>query len=147
MLYVRAKGETFAGSHPAAEILGRAAGVLQHRLPPSLAQARVKASVGQGNWATVPWIAVLHPRETTSTQRGTYPVLLISEDLRGVYLTVAQGVTELRHDRERRRLTRLSRNVRRRCVLAWEPWRRGALTTAKTVRRALPTSAAITQRR
>ena len=97
--YARAKGETFAGSHPAAEILGRAAGALQHRLPPSLAPARVKASVGQGNWATVPWIAVLHPRETTSTQRGTYPVLLIPEDLRGVYLTVAQGVTELKRDR------------------------------------------------
>ena len=97
--YARAKRETFAGSHPAAEILGRAADALQHRLPPSLAQARVKASVGQGNWATVPWIAVLHPRETSTTQRGTYPVLLIPEDLRGVYLTLAQGVTELRRDR------------------------------------------------
>jgi 5-methylcytosine-specific restriction enzyme B len=97
--YARAKGETFAGSHPAAGVLGRAADALQHRLPPSLAQARVKASVGQGNWATVPWVAVLHPRETTTTQRGTYPVLLIPEDLRGVYLTLAQGVTELKRDR------------------------------------------------
>ncbi len=97
--YARAKQDTFAGSHPAAEILGRAADALQHSLPPSLAQARVKASVGQGNWAAVPWIAVLHPRETSTTQRGTYPVLLIPEDLRGVYLTLAQGVTQLRRDR------------------------------------------------
>lgn len=97
--YARAKGETFGGSHPAAKVLARAADAFQQRLPPSLAQARVKASVGQGNWATVPWIAILDPRETTTTQRGTYPVLLIPEDLRGVYLTLAQGVTQLKRDR------------------------------------------------
>jgi MoxR-like ATPase len=97
--YARARGETFGGSHPAAEALKRAAEALQQRLPPSVAQARVKSSVGQGNWATVPWIAVLDPRETNTTQRGTYPVLLIPEDLRGVYLTLAQGVTQLKRDR------------------------------------------------
>jgi 5-methylcytosine-specific restriction protein B len=97
--YTRAKGEAFGGSHPAAEVLKRAAEALQQRLPPSVAQARVKASVGQGNWATVPWIALLDPRETNTTQRGTYPVLLIPEDLRGVYLTLAQGVTQLKRDR------------------------------------------------
>jgi MoxR-like ATPase len=97
--YARAKRETFGGSHPAAEALKRTAEALQQRLPPSVAQARVKASVGQGNWATVPWIAVLDPRETNTTQRGTYPVLLIPEDLGGVYLTLAQGVTQLKRDR------------------------------------------------
>jgi MoxR-like ATPase len=97
--YTRAKGEAFGGSHPAAEVLKRAAEALQERLPPSVAQARVKASVGQGNWATVPWIALLDSRETNTTQRGTYPVLLIPEDLRGVYLTLAQGVTQLKRDR------------------------------------------------
>ena len=52
--------------------------------------------MGQGNWARVPWIAVLDPRETDSTQHGTYPVILIPESLDGVYLTLAQGVTELK---------------------------------------------------
>ena len=70
---------------------------LQERLPASIAQARVKSSVGQGNWATVPWIAVLDPRETNTTQHGD-PVLLVPEDLRGVYLTLAQGV-QLKRDR------------------------------------------------
>lgn len=51
-------------------------------------------SAGRGNWARVPWIAFLDSRETTTTTRGVYPVLLFRQDLSGVYLTVAQGVTE-----------------------------------------------------
>jgi 5-methylcytosine-specific restriction protein B len=55
---------------------------------------RVKASVGQGNWTKVPWIAVLDERETDTTQRGVYVVFLFRQDMTGVYLTLAQGVTE-----------------------------------------------------
>jgi MoxR-like ATPase len=51
-------------------------------------------SAGRGNWARVPWIAFLDSRETTTTRRGVYPVLLFRQDLSGVYLTLAQGVTE-----------------------------------------------------
>jgi MoxR-like ATPase len=97
--YGAARHEQFGGSHPAAQRLQRVAQVLQERLPPSLSDARVRPSVGQGNWAAVPWIAVLDPRETNTTQRGIYPVVLIPEDLGGVFLTLAQGVTELKRDR------------------------------------------------
>ena len=55
---------------------------------------QVKASTGLGNWAAVPWIAFLDSRETNSTQSGVYPVLLFREDMTGVYLTIAQGVTQ-----------------------------------------------------
>jgi hypothetical protein len=55
---------------------------------------RVKASVGQGNWTKVPWIALLDERETDTTQKGVYVVLLFRQDMSGVYLTLAQGVTE-----------------------------------------------------
>ncbi|GGD08363.1 McrB family protein [Pontibacillus salipaludis] len=54
----------------------------------------VKGSVGQGNWAQVPWIAILHTNVTTSTQRGYYLGYLFSEDMKRVYLTFAQGITE-----------------------------------------------------
>ncbi len=54
----------------------------------------VKASTGLGNWAGVPWVALLDSRETDSTQSGVYPVLLFREDMTGAYLTVAQGVTQ-----------------------------------------------------
>jgi hypothetical protein len=54
---------------------------------------RVKASIGQGNWAKVPWIAFLDPRQTDTTQRGVYVVLLFRQDGSGVYATLNQGVT------------------------------------------------------
>lgn len=96
--YATARNDPFGGAHPAWELLKHAAESLRELLPSSVAHADVKPSVGQGNWATVPWIAVLDARETKTTQRGVYPVLLIPEDLRGVYLTIAQGVTELRRE-------------------------------------------------
>jgi MoxR-like ATPase len=55
---------------------------------------QVTWSVGQGNWARVPWLAFLDSRVTDSTQRGIYVVLLFREDMSGVYMTFNQGVTE-----------------------------------------------------
>jgi hypothetical protein len=51
-------------------------------------------SVGQGNWARVPWLSLLDSRLTDTTQRGIYGVFLFREDMSGVYLTLNQGVTE-----------------------------------------------------
>ncbi len=51
-------------------------------------------SIGVGNWASVPWIAIMNRSVTLSTQRGYYIVYLFSEDMSSVYLTFAQGVTE-----------------------------------------------------
>lgn len=72
---------------------------LQHalmRLDPLRAHPHVKASwsVGQGNWARIPWIAFIDERESNSTQHGVYAVFLFREDMSGVYLTLAQGVTK-----------------------------------------------------
>lgn len=55
---------------------------------------KVVASYGKGNWATIPWLSLLDRRKTTSTQRGVYVVYLFSDAGDGVYLTLAQGVTE-----------------------------------------------------
>ena len=54
----------------------------------------IRGSVGQGNWAYVPWVAVMNKEITTSTQRGYYLVYLFTEDISKVYLAFAQGVTE-----------------------------------------------------
>ena len=64
---------------------------------PSVARrptVKVTWSVGQGNWARVPWVSFLDSRVTNSTQRGIYGVFLFREDMSGVYLTFNQGVTE-----------------------------------------------------
>jgi hypothetical protein len=55
----------------------------------------VKSSYGKGNWAAVPWLAVLDTRETSTTQDGTYVVLLFREDGQGCHLKLAQGVTKV----------------------------------------------------
>jgi MoxR-like ATPase len=55
---------------------------------------KIKPSTGQGNWAKVPWIALLDSRETNTTQSGVYCVYLFREDMNGVYLTFNQGITE-----------------------------------------------------
>jgi hypothetical protein len=54
-----------------------------------------KWSLGKGVWANVPWIALLNRTITTSTQNGTYVVLLVAEDLSAIYLTLNQGMTDL----------------------------------------------------
>lgn len=101
-VYESARTARFGGENEAWEALRSAANALRERLAPILPRATVRPSVGQGNWAKVPWIAVLDPRETDSTQHGTYPVILIPEDLGGAYLTLAQGVTELKRELGRR---------------------------------------------
>ena len=55
----------------------------------------INISVGQGNWATVPWIALLNTKITESTQEGIYVVFLIATALDRVFLTLNQGTTKL----------------------------------------------------
>lgn len=55
----------------------------------------VSVSVGQGNWASVPWIALMNARVTRSTQEGVYVVFLIAKTLDRVFLTLNQGTTKL----------------------------------------------------
>ncbi len=56
---------------------------------------KIKWSVGQGNWAKIPWIAIMDTRETSTTQKGVYCVFLFREDMSGVYTTYNQGVTDI----------------------------------------------------
>ncbi len=58
-----------------------------------------KGSIGQGNWAYVPWLAILNKNITTTTQEGVYIVYLFSEDMRRLYLTLNQGVTKTANNR------------------------------------------------
>lgn len=55
---------------------------------------KIKGSIGQGRVTQCPWIALMHADETQSTQEGVYIVFLFSEDLKRVYITLAQGVTK-----------------------------------------------------
>ena len=46
-------------------------------------------------WADVPWIAIMDPEVTTTTQNGYDVVYLFSVDMKRVYLSLNQGVTFL----------------------------------------------------
>ena len=75
----------------------------------------VSISVGQGNWATVPWIALLNTRITKSTQEGIYIVYLIATELDRIFLTLNQGTTNLvrelgQREAQKRRRIEISRN-------------------------------------
>jgi MrcB-like, N-terminal domain len=67
--------------------------ISRHVLPvnPNL---KIKASAGAGNWASIPWLAILDPKNTDSTQHGVYPVFLFRADGSGVYLSLGQGATD-----------------------------------------------------
>lgn len=53
----------------------------------------VKGSVGQGNWAEVPWLAIMNESVTSSATQGYYIVYLFASDGSGVYLSLNQGYT------------------------------------------------------
>ena len=59
---------------------------------------KIKWSVGKGDWARVPWIAIVDERETKSTRHGVYLVYLFREDLSGVYLALNQGIGVLKEE-------------------------------------------------
>lgn len=54
---------------------------------------RVKGSIGQGNITSHPWISILNPEITTSTQEGIYVVLLFNASFTSFYLSLNQGIT------------------------------------------------------
>lgn len=56
----------------------------------------MKGSIGQGNWASVPWFAIFDSRITTKAQKGVYIVYLFSSDGERLFITLNQGATELK---------------------------------------------------
>ncbi|MFL1662096.1 MrcB family domain-containing protein [Bacillus cereus] len=92
--YLQARIEKFA-SHKMGSVVRNEMTTEITRLPfIDHNQYVVTGSIGQGNWAAVPWLAIMNKDITTSTQRGYYIVYLFSEDMQRLYLTIGQGVTE-----------------------------------------------------
>lgn len=93
--WVQAKNESFTG-HPIANLLRRDLIQAIETTLPSPTDYLLKASAGAGNWADVPWLSILNPAITESTQSGIYPVYLFRSDGSGVYLSLGFGTTELK---------------------------------------------------
>ena len=71
---------------------------------------KVEGSVGQGNWAKVPWLAIFRKDITLSAQNGVYIVYLLSSDGNSLYLTLNQGVTEAGKDSTTKETIKALRN-------------------------------------
>jgi 5-methylcytosine-specific restriction protein A len=91
--YDSARSGTFA-SHPLAQFIR---GEFRDTVA-SIIQADdellCKGSAGQGVWARGPWLGVFYTLITEGAQSGYYPVYLFREDMKGVYLSLNQGMTE-----------------------------------------------------
>lgn len=69
----------------------------------------ITGSVGQGNWATVPWVCIFDRLITTTAQKGVYIVYLLSKDTNTLYLTFNQGCTELRRTHKKQEVIQIMR--------------------------------------
>lgn len=94
--YLASRNETFA-DHPLATLL-------RHNFPKDLESLtdspkkyKFAGSAGQGNWTYSPWVAVFNKKITESAQKGYYVVYLFREDMKGVYLSLNQGMTDIRN--------------------------------------------------
>jgi len=107
--YLEAKREPFAG-HPLAEFIRNDLPVkfkkLINEFDKESKQKNVKGGPGQGNWAGVPWIAIMDERETDSVQKGVFLVYLFSSDMERVYLALMHGTTEFRNEYSNRSTAR-----------------------------------------
>lgn len=93
--YTQAKAQPLTG-HPLAEYVRKTVPEHLKSLPFIHNHFKVQGSVGRGNWATIPWLAVMYPQITDTIQRGVYVAYLFSADMQHVYLTLNQGLGEAR---------------------------------------------------
>ena len=54
---------------------------------------KIKASMGNGNKAEIPWVAIMNKNLTNSTTESLYIVYLFKKDMSGFYITLNQGIT------------------------------------------------------
>ena len=93
--YKTARLQPFAG-HPLKQLITKALPEYISSLIRAPTRYKVEGSAGKGNWAGCPWISVFDISITESAQAGYYPVYLFREDMTGVYLSLNQGVTDIR---------------------------------------------------
>jgi 5-methylcytosine-specific restriction protein B len=92
-------GGDFGKDHPIWQLFRRVKNAILDLAPlRNRPMLRVEWSAGKGEFARVPWIAIIDSREVEAPGGGTYCVFLFREDLSGVYVTLNQGVTKLKRE-------------------------------------------------
>ena len=100
--YVVAKKETFAG-HQMGSFFRTdiPLAIYGTGIVPS-APYLITGSVGQGNWAMIPWVCIFDRKVTTTATKGIYIVYLLSKDGSSLYISFNQGCTDIRKTHTKR---------------------------------------------
>ena len=95
--------------HPLAEVLRNRIPSIVKNLISEPERYIIKGSAGAGKWTSTPWIAIFDILITDTAQSGFYPVFLFNDDMTGFYLSLNQGVTEIKekYKREAKQMLRL----------------------------------------
>ena len=70
---------------------------------------KITCSIGQGNWAEIPWVGIFNPEITVKAEKGFYAVILFSADMETVYFCQGQGVTDPRKEFGKKYATEIAR--------------------------------------
>ena len=108
--YVPAKQEPFAGHSMGAFFRSEIPNAIYNTAIVDSDHYLIAGSVGQGNWATVPWICIYDKTITTSATKGVYIVYLLEKEGNSLYLTFNQGCTEIRNTHSKRETIQIMRD-------------------------------------
>lgn len=111
--YSQAKNETFAGHSMGTFFRNDIPNIIYNTGLIDSASYLITGSVGQGNWATVPWVCIFDRSITTSATKGIYIVYLLSKDCQSLYLTFNQGCTDIRREHSKRETIEIMREKAR----------------------------------
>jgi 5-methylcytosine-specific restriction protein A len=98
--YQEAYGQKYT-DHPLASLIRQTIPDLVRQLITEPERYLLKGSAGAGNWTNIPWIALFDILITDTAQSGYYPVFLFKDDMSGFYLSLNQGVTEIKEKYKR----------------------------------------------
>ena len=100
--YIPAKKQIFAGNPVGTFIRDRIPSLIYSTNIVDRQRFLIKGSVGQGQWATVPWLCIFNQSITTTATKGVYIVYLLSSDGNSLYLTFNQGCTDIRNSHSKK---------------------------------------------
>ncbi|WP_051209396.1 MrcB family domain-containing protein [Butyrivibrio sp. WCD3002] len=95
--YVDAKKEAFSGSPFGTFVRSEIPNAIYNTGLVDPQNYLITGSVGQGNWATIPWICIFDRSITTTATKGVYIVYLLSKTGESLYLTFNQGCTDIKN--------------------------------------------------
>lgn len=107
--YVRSKQETFAGHSTGNFIRSEAPEALYKTGLVDRQSYLITGSVGQGNWAMVPWLAIFDQKVTTTATKGEYIVYLLAKDGKSLYLTFNQSYTDIKKNNSKKDTIKIMR--------------------------------------